>query len=445
MADPGMSGVAKFRGRVDRSDGFDLLIVGAVTLFVIAATVVGRRLLASGEPIFAGAAPLQGSWDLRTGVGTVLSVTVALVVVTAGVRWTRSAKFSQLWLVTWVVSMLWVLALAWIDPWAQGVTQPLLSPFEYLADVDRISSWADLTSDFTASIPSDAPQPWTTHVSSHPPGALAPFVLLDKVGLRGAGPAAAMLITIGTSTAAALIVTARKLVGVDAARRLAPFAALAPGAVWIVSSADAMFMGVAAWGVTLVAVASGASGRQRAGYAVCAGLLLATALYMSYGMTLILLVAASVLALRRAWKAAVWVAVGGLLVVAAVTFSGFWWFDGYQSVVERYYDGYGGVRPQSYWVWANLAAFALALGPAALVGLRRARGSIAVVAWSATAAVLLATLGGLSKAEVERIWLPFGAWVLFAAAAIPLSRTRVWLAAQAATVIVVAHLLVAPW
>jgi hypothetical protein len=118
-------------------------------------------------------------------------------------------------------------------------------------------------------------------------------------------------------------------------------------------------------------------------------------------------------------------------------------------VVDRYYDGLGAVRPYSYWVWANLAAFALAIGPAAVVGLRRAVAArhwiVASVAGSAFGCVAIATLGGLSKAEVERIWLPFGVWALFAACAIPAERTRVWLGAQAVLVLVVAHVVLTPW
>lgn len=433
------------RPRLDRGDWFDLASVAAVTLLVVVAVLVGRRLNDGGEPILAGVPPLQGTWDPRIGVGTVLAPAVALLVVTWGVRWVKTARFSGLWPVTWAASAVWVLAVAWVDPWTRGVTSPLLSPFDYLIAVGRIQSWGDLTSHFIASIPSDTAQPWPAHVASHPPAALAPFVLLDRLGLGGPGPAAVLLLAVGTSTTVALLVASRALVGLDAARRLAPFVALAPGAIWIVTSADAMFMGVAAWGVALTAVACTTRGRRAAIAGFAAGVVLASSLYMSYGLMLILIVVAAVVMLRRAWVTAAWLGAGGFLVVAAVTASGFWWFDGYHAVVGRYYDGYGGQRPLSYWWWANLAAFALAVGPAAIVGLRRLRGSVAVLPWAAVAAVVAATLGGLSKAEVERIWLPFGAWMLFATIAIPASRTRVWLVAQAVLVVAMAHVLVAPW
>jgi len=60
---------------------------------------------------------------------------------------------------------------------------------------------------------------------------------------------------------------------------------------------------------------------------------------------------------------------------------------------------------------------------------------------AATAAVLAADLSGLSKAEVERIWLPFAVWLLVATTHLPHGHRRWWLAAQAATALAVNHLL----
>lgn len=115
-------------------------------------------------------------------------------------------------------------------------------------------------------------------------------------------------------------------------------------------------------------------------------------------------------------------------VVIAFAAAGFWWLNGYQQVTIRYYQPgeYGLVRPYSYWLWANLACLAVVLGPAGIAGLRRAfaPGELAAVedvpgrGWwylkspqlmcgAAAIAVLTADLSGLSKAEVERIWLPF--------------------------------------
>jgi hypothetical protein len=64
---------------------------------------------------------------------------------------------------------------------------------------------------------------------------------------------------------------------------------------------------------------------------------------------------------------------------------------------------------------------------------------------AAVAAIAAADLSGLSKAEVERIWLPFAVWLPAGAALLPAAAHRWWLAAQAATALVVNHLLLTTW
>jgi hypothetical protein len=56
-----------------------------------------------------------------------------------------------------------------------------------------------------------------------------------------------------------------------------------------------------------------------------------------------------------------------------------------------------------------------------------------------------ADLSGLSKAEVERIWLPYAIWLLVAAAWLPRRHRRAWLIAQAVTALAVNHLVFTGW
>jgi hypothetical protein len=62
---------------------------------------------------------------------------------------------------------------------------------------------------------------------------------------------------------------------------------------------------------------------------------------------------------------------------------------------------------------------------------------------AAVVVVLLADVSGLSKSEVERIWLPFAVWLVPAAGFLP--RPRWWLAGQAVTALMVNHLLLTNW
>ena len=450
------------RRRLERGDLWDLAVVSVVGTVVLVAVVVGRQL--GLDQVHAGAPPLQGEWMPRWSATGLVALTLAAVVIVWGPRLATMMRWVWVPWLTWLTSTVWIVSVAAMDPWQSAFADRLTSRYDYLAAVPQVGGWGDLLSGFAQGIPSDAVERWPTHVAGHPPGAMAPFVALDRLGLEGPGPAAALIVLVGASAAAALVVAARALAGERAGRRLAPFAALTPGAVWVGVSGDALILGVTAWAIALLAVACV---KRSAPLAVGAGLLLGVGLFQSYGMVLMLGIAASVLLTRGTWRLALTAASGIVVVVLAVTVAGFNWYEGYQLVVVRYADGLGGVRLYSYWVWANAAAFALAVGPAAIVGVRRALASgrraadgrsvwtftwlrnpantVALVSASAVGAALLATLGGLSKGEVERIWLPFGVWVLLSAVAIPWHRARWWLGAQAAVVLAVQALVVAPW
>ena len=119
-------------------------------------------------------------------------------------------------------------------------------------------------------------------------------------------------------------------------------------------------------------------------------------------------------------------------VVAAFGLAGFSWFDGYAKVRVIYAASIAAARPYPYFVWANLAAAVFAIGPAGIAGLLRVMTrpvGLDLVVVAAVVAMLLADLSGMSKAEVERIWLPFTVWTSLACAQLP--HPRRWLVAQA--------------
>lgn len=68
---------------------------------------------------------------------------------------------------------------------------------------------------------------------------------------------------------------------------------------------------------------------------------------------------------------------------------------------------------------------------------------LALLAAAALAALLIADPSGMSKAETERIWLPFAIWLLASCAF--LTRPRAWLAAQAVIALLLNHLLLTGW
>src|SRR5581483_2542711 len=137
---------------------------------------------------------------------------------------------------------------------------------------------------FARRIPDFQPDSWVTHVSGHPPGALLTFVWLDRIGLGGGAWAGALCLLVGSSAAAAIVVTLRALNDESTARLAAPFVAAAPTAIWIAVSADGYFAGGAAWAVALLALAVSGRARVPALAAAGAGLLFGWALFLNYGL-----------------------------------------------------------------------------------------------------------------------------------------------------------------
>jgi hypothetical protein len=418
----------------------------AAALVVVAAALVGRALLAAGVDIFLPFPPLLAEWLPHAGPGTPGAVVVAVLVVAHGPPLAVRLGWRPLLVAGYVAAVAWTVALALVDGWQRGVVERLTSSQEYLHDVPRVTDVGAMLRTFADHILTDRPGFWTTHVGAHPPGALVTFVWLDRLGLGGGGPAGLFVVLVGASAPVAIAVAVRALGAEDVARRALPFGVLLPGAVWVGVSADGMFAGVLAWGVALLAVGAAGRGPRADLAALVAGLLLGWCLYLSYGLVLGGLLPLAVLAYTRNVRAGALAAAGTLTVVGAFTASGFWWFTGLERVQVIYAASIAATRPYSYFVWANLAAVLFALGPAVVAAARRAvalPAGVALLAGAGLAAILLADLSGLSKAEVERIWLPFAVWLVVPCALLP--RARHWLAAQAVLALAVNHLLLTVW
>lgn len=442
-----------------------LALAGALALIAVAA-VVGHVLAARGAQLFLGSPPLLGSWAPHAGWGTPL----ALACLVMGLRLQQVAaalSWRRLLLTGWLLDLAWLGSLALVDGFRRGWSEVLLDPNEYLHDLPRIrdpASFLRTFTDYIAFSPTvDGTEVWTTHVAGHPPLATLVFWGLDRVGLGGGAWAGGLCILVSSAAAVAVPVVLRELGAPAAARRLVPFAALFPGAVFMGVSADGLFAGVAAAGLAL-ACRGAARGRVVTG--LLGGLLLGGALFLSYGLVLfgVVVAVAGLVGLRQpglrrvAWP---WLAaVGGVLVVVALHLvAGFNWLTGLAQLRIRYYQGIASVRPYSYFIYANLAAWLVACSPllavgsvrsvAALVAGRRQRWSqdqvVALVALSGVLAALLADLSGLSKAETERIWLAFG---VIACAGLALFRGRAasWaLLGSGGTALLVNHLIRTGW
>ncbi len=451
--------------RARRAGRADLVAAAAGVLLVTAAVVVGHVIQNRDGSLRAQWPPLLASWDPHVGPGTPAALIMAVLVVAHGPTLAVRLPWRGLLAAAWAGSTAWVFSMALIDGWHRGVAKRLTTKHEYLRVIDRFEDIPATLRDFTNHIVIGEPGNWPAHIAGHPPGATLTFVWLDRIGLGGGAWAAVLCVVVGSSGVLAALVTVRVLAGERLARRAAPFLVLAPAAVWAGVSADGYFAAVAAWSVALLALAATRRVRFPAVAAVGGGLLFGWTCYLSYGLGLMAAVLLAALVLARTARPVPWFLLGALVVPVAFTLAGFNWWTAYHLLVERYYQGAGGVRPYGYWVWANLACATLAAGLAAVAGLRRSavaapgavralrsgtpaaspEGRLALLVLAALAALLAADLSGMSKAETERIWQPFLLWLLPATALLPRRGVRWWLAASVIPALLINHLLWTGW
>jgi methylthioxylose transferase len=439
--------------------------VGVV--LVVAAFVVPHLHLGIVTPLtnssperfrtFAGTAPIFGWWNAHVGSGTIPAMTIGAAAVLWGPTAAQRLPWRPLTLVTWATSCAWAFSLAMIDGWQRGFAGRLTARHEYLRQVPTITDIPDAVRTFASRILDFQPNSWSTHVSGHPPGALLTFVWLDRIGLGGGALAGLLCLLVGSSAAAAIIVAIRAVADQDTARRAAPFVAVAPTAIWVAVSADGYFAGVAAWGIALLALAARQQVRLPVLAAAGSGLLLGWATFLNYGLVLMALpaIAALITAHDRCsiLGAVVPAVLAAMAVVAVFTVAGFWWFDGYTLVQQRYWQGIAKDRPFQYWSWGNLASVVCAIGLGSVAGIGRAldiaaikrRSGLHLVVLGALLAILFADLSMLSKAETERIWLPFTMWLTAGAALLPARSHRWWLAINVIGALLLNHFILTNW
>jgi methylthioxylose transferase len=441
---------APARHRRATGEPIALAVAGLLLVVAFAAEPLGWW----GGDVHQWLPPLSAHLDPALGPGLPLVVAVAAAVVWRGPALAQGLAWRRLLWVTWLTGVLWGFGLALLRTWRGGVVAPLDGIHESLVDVPRVDDVSEMVRVYTDRILLTAPDHWTTYDSGHPPLPLMLYVGLDRVGLGGPAAGGAVAALLGSTGVVAVLVTLRLLGDERRARAAAPFLALTPLVIWIVVSTDGVSMAVVAWGIALLAgAATAVRPQRRLVLSLAAGVVLGIGLFLSYGLVLMAPVAVAVLLAARSWRPLVPALLACLAVVGAFAAAGFWWVEGEQLLVIRYYEGKGAIRPYSYWVWGNLAVAAFALGPAVVAGLgaaarmRRwsAAAPSALLAAGAVTAILGATLSGLSKSEVERIWLPFLLWLVPLTACLPARHQRRWLAASAVWALAAGVLLRTTW
>ncbi|MEV5747884.1 hypothetical protein AB0L00_08700 [Actinoallomurus sp. NPDC052308] len=496
-------------GRFDEGPGRHArtaLVVWAGIILV--GFAVGAVLRAAGHLPVDRLPPLHAAPRLLLGpllpAAVVALVAVAVLPVAA-----RRLPWGAVLVVAWLGSALWAAVLQLPD----GLARPLTAPTEYLAGLPAVGDdplrWLR---GFTRDM-----QAYPTHVKGHPP--LPTLILwgLRHAGLRDAGWAAALVIVVGGSASAAIAVTVRRLAGAETARRAVPFLVLAPTALWVATSVDALFLGVAAWAVAFVTVAATrpavppaawsaappaaraagapitgaarplatrppgspvvrsvvqsaagrAAGQDGRGLAVAfaGGVLLGSLPYLSYGLLPLFALPLAVLVLTRPPRPVLAaLAVGCVVVPATCTVAGFSWFAGVAGTHAAWAVGGGArARPYAYFLLGDLSVLALLVGPATAAALPAVLGRAVALArsmvrrtgpvddgrlgWPVAAALIgmvALDLSGVTRGEVERIWIPYAAWTTVACA-VHRPPARTLLLAQAVTALLIQALVRSPW
>ncbi len=413
---------------------------GAWVAIVVAGHVIGGALYDRDELIRVGAPPVVGSFDLRIGFALLAALAVAAAALTWAPALAQRLRWGSLLAAAWAGAGAWAVALASSDG-VDAIAAPLSTRYEYLAAVPAVVRSGQFIDGFIAALPG-----YPTHVKGHPPGMVTLLWLLDRIGLGGAEVAAGLVIGVGALVAPAALIAMRATANEAAARRAAPYLVFAPAAVWVATSADAFFAGVAATGIACFALAARPGCARAIGVALglLAGLVLGAALMLSYGVAPLGLIVLVLAVARRSWMALAAAVAGVLIVLGAFAALGFVWLEGLSATEELYRGGVASRRPHGAFIVINLAAFGLAVGPAAAAGLARLRErGVWLLAGPMVAAIAVASLSGLSKGEVERIWLPFVPWILVATAS--LRPGRGWLAAQLALAVALQAGVRSPW
>jgi hypothetical protein len=419
------------------AQGAIALVGTAVTL--VACALVGQRLRADGHRLFTLVPPLTGRFDPRFPIGGLTAAAVGTVLVAALPVWGRRLGWRALLWVGVLAALAWSASLASVDG-AAGFLDPVRRAGDYLAALPSVEAPVPFLRRFVETI-----DVYPTHVRAHPPGLVVGLWWLEKIGLGGAGAIAVLQHAAAASAVPAAMITVRAVSTEAVARRVMPFLVLTPAAV-AVGSGDAVFLGVGAWAVAAIVIASGRTGPRAWASALGGGVAFGAGLFLTYGLVPLAAVPLAVLVARRRGTTLSLATAGVAAVTIAFAFAGFFWWDGLEATREQYALSVARSRPYAYYLVANLAAFAVALGPAVVAAIPRLRDRrLWLLVGGGLAAVLLADVSGLSKAEVERIWLPFVPWIGVAAAIYGDRERPMWLAGQVACAIAVQLLVRSLW
>lgn len=404
----------------------------ALGLAVAALTVlVGQTIKAGGGELGVFFPPFYIRWHPHVGPLAAVSLATAFGAAAWTPRWLERVRRPPL-----VAAGLFALALAlglslnlarggFHELWAIFQTGPHGSPEagnEYLAGPPALSHGiAYYVAHFPTLFPS-LPQ----KVTGNPPG---PLIALHLLGISRPGALAALCIGTGALTAPLAYDLGRTLGGEERGRVAGVLAGFAPSLLlWGVTSADYAF-------ATLGLAAACLLVRDRLEARVIGALLAAVGTFFSWLLFAIPAWAVLVVLGREGTRRAMFLTFVCALATAAVylTLALTWGYDPFSALKATdavYRQGIAHMRPYAYWAFGSPVAWGLALGLPIAWALLRAVAARDQAAIALLAVVLVGAVLGYTKAETERIWLPFVPLACVAAARVLPARglrTTLWL------------------
>lgn len=380
--------------------------------FVVAGMLLTGVARAVGARIGSTGAPFTGEYRFKIEIGTLLAPAVAVTVlaaVRAGLL--ERLRWPVLLLASYVAAVWWALSLALVDG-GNGLASPMTASTEYLGDVGAVGNDP---SGFVRDFVADS-EMLSVATRTHPPAPVLLLWLLDRVGIDQPQTLGLLLTLLGCAYLPLVAIAVRSLCHETAARRLLPVLVLAPYAIWLAVSMDAVTLLLGA-GFVCCGVLASEHGRTWAWTIPC-GLLLGTAALFNYAVVWLAVTVIAVYFVRRRPLLNVFTGAAALLPLAGAAAWGFAWPSGLSAAQADFSLRVGPERSWILWAFLDVLLLAIACGPAVLRAMRRIR---TTPGWpflvGAGLAVGFAVVSGLSRGEVERSWLPFFPWLLVPAVA----------------------------
>lgn len=402
------------------------VLLPLAVLSIVALTIADglHRKLGENQQLGAALPPFVMRWSPSVGWPCVLAVALSLAIALNAPRAISEIRSAKLFaLASYVATLALGLSINaaragesrnwWymFAPRSQGSHE---GGFEYLPGLPVLRAGVHhFLSDYQHLLPS-----LPTHAKGNPPG---PLLAMHALALTTPGRLAAACIVIGALTTPLAYGLGRTLGDEQQGRRAAALTAFSPAVLLFgFTSVDFVFAALGA------AIAWGLVSRGRVGLAAgCA--LAALGSFSSWLLLAIPVWAVVTVLVRDGVGRAIRVGLCAGLVVLGLNLV-LWLWQGYDplAVVNAlrplYAHGTAADRPWAFWVLGSPAAWLAMLGiPIAwlLVRSLAARDSAAI---GLATVIVVTAVAGFTKAETERIWLPFVPLACASAAAFPIRR-----------------------